>query len=716
MSQTISKHIGEGFGKGELYAALAYDAADSFGGMKIKNVMFNEDGKAYFYDEDMYIGASADGALVIASDTSITLEAPTVNVSVTASSAFTDPVTITITDPAAPVNGLYSLINDSTAYTTGNIVAGRFKTSCTVATGTVYDMTGVWAGLTWSLAFAAAGAGLSCAINAEVVTACAAAKGHPNAILYLQSLPGTGASHATMPYIVFSETVVGTGSNILFEVGHAPAATVPTIGDGLLFYHNTLQIGVNESAGVKTAWYIPLSSAQGSFTTAYPIVTTYATTAIDISTCTTGIDITAAATGINLNGAMTTGISMAGGSTYIPIQIGVKSADNVTPGEGMKLAGLTDNSGGIQIYCDDGGVAAVGEVISPFRSRYLLTANQSGGVSQTALFAQLVSGGSGTRTYTTGAFRAAYVFNQQGTTTLVTSAECLGINQATTLAGTMTVGSGCTFAGIDINIAGAGAIINNGTAAALLIRASGTPVWTNGIQIATSGAATGIDIGTVTSYAINFSGDEGRILMGASTSSRASFAATGDVAQFFTVNMAETGICTGLDFEHSLGFQGNTAMQATAIRGVLRILTGATINGTSKIYEGAAGYFMNEGTVNSASIDVTGVRGVIMDGGVWTAARNVACGWFDWQLNNALAGITNTSILLLTNNANQGAENPDNVMYLFTPYMKYLLNFQDGSATGGEIIAAGGSGGATRSYKIKCKYADTEFYLSGYTD
>jgi len=38
MSQTISKHIGEGFGKGELYAALAYDTTDNFGGMRIKGL------------------------------------------------------------------------------------------------------------------------------------------------------------------------------------------------------------------------------------------------------------------------------------------------------------------------------------------------------------------------------------------------------------------------------------------------------------------------------------------------------------------------------------------------------------------------------------------------------------------------------------------------------------------------------------------------------
>ena len=33
MTETISKHLGEGHGKGELYAALAYDTSDAFGGM-----------------------------------------------------------------------------------------------------------------------------------------------------------------------------------------------------------------------------------------------------------------------------------------------------------------------------------------------------------------------------------------------------------------------------------------------------------------------------------------------------------------------------------------------------------------------------------------------------------------------------------------------------------------------------------------------------------
>ena len=43
-----------------------------------------------------------------------------------------------------------------------------------------------------------------------------------------------------------------------------------TAGAGHVLYNNTLRMGIG-----TTTWYLPLSSAQGSFTTAYPIVSTY---------------------------------------------------------------------------------------------------------------------------------------------------------------------------------------------------------------------------------------------------------------------------------------------------------------------------------------------------------------------------------------------------------------------------------------------------------
>ena len=188
------------------------------------------------------------------------------------------------------------------------------------------------------------------------------------------------------------------------------------------------------------------------------------------------------------------GIYMDGGAAYLPMQVGVKAN---TSGSGLKIVGSGDNSGGVQLYADDGGAAAAGEVITPLRVRYLLTAAQSGGVTQTATFSQLVTLGTtgAPLVLNTGAWRASYVFAQLGGTTIQGGAEVVGINQATTLAGNMIVTSG-RFSGVDINIAGDGTITNNSVCAALLIRSSGTPVWPNGLQV--TSALVGINMATTT--------------------------------------------------------------------------------------------------------------------------------------------------------------------------------------------------------------------------
>ena len=200
---------------------------------------------------------------------------------------------------------------------------------------------------------------------------------------------------------------------------------------------------------------------------------------------------------------MASTLTFSGGSAYIPIQAGTK--DN-TAGAGFKISSASaDNSGGVQLYADDGGsaLASPAEVVTPFRSRYLVTAAQSGGVTQAATFSQLRTLGTtgSPLILNTGIWESAYIFAQLGGNTIEGGAKIMGINQATTLAGNMIVTSG-EFAGIDINIAGTGAITNNSTCAGLIIRSSGTPVWSNGIQIANSGAVTGILIGTCTT-AIN---------------------------------------------------------------------------------------------------------------------------------------------------------------------------------------------------------------------
>ena len=214
---------------------------------------------------------------------------------------------------------------------------------------------------------------------------------------------------------------------------------------------------------------------------------------------TTGIIIGASTTGISLTGARTTGISMAGALTYIPLQVGTKEN---TSGSGVVLTGVTDNSGGVQLYFDDGGVSVAGEVVAPIRSRMLITVAQTSGTSVCGSFSQLVTLGTtgATKALTTGALRAAYIFNQVGALTMTSAAEVAGINQAITVAGNTTVDTTSTFVGVDINIRGTGSVTpaGNGVVSGLYIRSSETPKWTTAIKIANAAATTGINIGSCT--------------------------------------------------------------------------------------------------------------------------------------------------------------------------------------------------------------------------
>lgn len=73
MAATITKAIGEGFASGQIYAALAYDANDKFGGIEIKSIMTNSTYKHYFRDISQYIYSSAAGTLdIVAATVAIT--------------------------------------------------------------------------------------------------------------------------------------------------------------------------------------------------------------------------------------------------------------------------------------------------------------------------------------------------------------------------------------------------------------------------------------------------------------------------------------------------------------------------------------------------------------------------------------------------------------------------------------------------------------------
>jgi len=213
MTQTIKKSIGEGFAKGELYAALAYDETDRFGGLRIKGTYTAKTSAA----------------------TTGTIRGNNIALTMTAAST------------ANVVEALYVSI-------TSNV------------------KTGAWANaIVGKIDYSTSGAahGMAAAICAEMIP--------PNSSLARGSLYaldlefGCGASStwgSAGPVAFFKMENWGTKTHFsdnafMFHL------LGETSGTGNLLYNNTIRVRVG-----TTSWYLPLSSAEGTFTTVYPIVTT----------------------------------------------------------------------------------------------------------------------------------------------------------------------------------------------------------------------------------------------------------------------------------------------------------------------------------------------------------------------------------------------------------------------------------------------------------
>ena len=149
-----------------------------------------------------------------------------------------------------------------------------------------------------------------------------------------------------------------------------------------------------------------------------------------------------------------------------------------------------------------------------------------------------------------------------------------------------------------------------------------------------------------------------------------------------------------------------------ALRGSAGVsATETTVNTAGQII-GVHGRILSSGTMYNAGVMYAGVLGQVCIGGTWTAANKVAAGWFDWQLNTQVAA-GDTMILYLSNNANSGTANlnPTNVMYIYAPYVTYLLNLN--AATNGGMVAASATAG-TMTHTVKCYIDGVAAYLHFY--
>jgi len=642
------------------------------------------DKRIYFYDDDAYIYGSSSGVLNLTATTldlnatTITLDATDIEltgaVTVDGDVTFTgnDLISVTVTDPAAPVNAIYGYIDAGVAWSSGNNVGLRGKVAISANGEDVYSATGVWAGVNITADYA--GHGLVTGLNVEVSSTKAQC---PNAIMYIQSLPAAAAADfSNVPYLVFSETrTSGTGSNILFEVGHAQAGTTPEIGEDELFFHDTLQIAVNETAGNRTAFFIPLSTDSGTFTTEYPIVTTYATTAIDIGACVTGILITEAsgyAIDIQTTGHFRMGTGPDGTDIGIP----------VTSASPHNMEVYTDASTAFTTTINSFGI----------RSRYLISVEQTAAaepVTITAVDARL---------------RVKHKLND-------------GVHSG--IQGTIEAsGSNAVFAGDSGSLRAAGSFTLDFDADVTLTDDS----WMCGVSIdsavsdsvsmsAAKFIALRISTGTSSKldweYGLYIEGCDAGIYIVRSTGTTGGIGL--NIANTYT---GATGYNIGV---HSLVTYTPTASGYASPIGVYGVSSvDGNFTGGNEHPTGVRGQlnFTDNAIINQGGAICAAVNAVITDDATPTfTAGHVVGIYIDNQLDATASGIEGiNAFIYMANNATESAAVEDGI-YFYHPNVTNFISFDTGV---GEMITATATTSGT-SKKIKIRIDGVTYYLNAYT-
>lgn len=453
------------------------------------------DSPLQFYDDDSYIVATAAGALKIVGGTSLTLESTTITFNGAIALSGTDsialgtsgsPLTLTA---SSPIFTLYSTTSNASTtnaepfYVKSTLTGvggyggrSRFHTYSNVASGSNLM------GLKSMLEFGDSGTGngLSAGFCSELVmpNADTTSEGGAYCVLELEYVAG-GSSLVTAGNLAVNHasfiraTNSGDADGDFDDNGFFFVLSGLNDATGHLLYNNTLKVGVG-----TTTWYMPLSSAQGSFTTAYPIVTSYATTALTIGACVTGIQLT------NVSGYALQVI------TDGRVLLGTTSV-------GLPLA---TSEHGLAVHCEP--AAAFTAYTSSFgiRSRYHVSVAQTNIVTYEAVDARLrvkasMAGGvhagvqgyieiSDSPTLTTGMTQAGGFTVEAGAGTVLTSGYLYGVHIDSATADSVDVS----------NVSYTALRISTGT--------SSKEAWTYGIYIGDADAVTGLHIGTCTTAGI----------------------------------------------------------------------------------------------------------------------------------------------------------------------------------------------------------------------
>jgi len=168
------------------------------------------------------------------------------------------PIVTTYSNPSAAYNGVYTSITAANTFS-GSVVGIR----STVTSSATAGIGNVYAGRFELIQSALPSSqGHTCALMAQ--TTVTGATNNPTSVLTLTLAGATGGQ--TTPFILFQDNSTEK-STILFAVGSTGNVVGTASGD--IYYNEGLRILVNTAAR-----YIPLSTAEGTFTTAYPIITT----------------------------------------------------------------------------------------------------------------------------------------------------------------------------------------------------------------------------------------------------------------------------------------------------------------------------------------------------------------------------------------------------------------------------------------------------------
>jgi len=624
--------------------------------------------RIYFYDDGMYVYASADGVLNLISDTTLNIEGTTAlnltaatitltgAVTVDGNVTFTgdDLIAVTVTDPTSAVNAIYGYIDAGGAWTSGNMVALRGKVAISGSVNFV-SATGVWAGLDFATS-TGSGSGLTCALNAEVSSNNAT---KPNAIIYIQSLPATNANFATVPYIAFTETGAGTGSNILFSLGHAPSGTgsyVTTGSSGNILYHQTIHISANGSDA-----YIPYSTVEGTFTTAYPIVTSNAT-AIDFTGAVTkGLDFADATLAFDQDNAyLAIGTwSVAKEITlqtdhFVPIQVNLESKTSVA--KDIAAARFRVNTGAANTLT----------AVNVLELRSILSHN----VGQHANL-QVSTNVTGSIT-STGETFVGY-FSLEGTGVLA------GGNVSVLKANSHMNGAGCDNVGF-FTVYGTGATVTNVIKG--YVESSGTA--TNILSLTNVG-------GTVTT---------GAVIGGTMTTG---LSISGTMTTGISIGAGSTtgisiGACSsaGINSESSILALKVVTGQDAAMIGRATISSELTDAG---LIRGIVGYVDMDGdcTLNHDSLQIAGVHGQVTGGATYTEVSDLSCVWADNQIGETISAGT----LTLFRGTNNGDTEVSSMINLWGTAEYFLI--ADGAGAGTAWEAGMGADAGTEAGHLLCK-------------